>query len=142
MKALLLRDGDLVTRAGDYATVSGPSRVVQDLRLHLGEPLGNDRFHTGFGSTLGDWIGQTLGEAVRMDVENEVRRVVNNYTSLQSDVIQSDALSDVRPSLSATEVLTEISAISAVIRTDVVAVTITLALASGSRVTLVTSVDR
>ena len=43
MHTLKLTRGDLTVYAGGYEMVSGPAKIVQDLRCALLEPLGNDR---------------------------------------------------------------------------------------------------
>lgn len=51
--SLLIKNGDLVKGKGNkLATVSGPEKVAQDLRIWLLSELGDDPMNPGFGSTI------------------------------------------------------------------------------------------
>ena len=94
MKTLLLRDGDLVVSRRDYRTVTGTGKLAQDLRGALAEPLGNDRFHTGWGSTLEQFIGLLIDPYTEVDIRSEVNRVIGNYASVQRDKVEADVNGD------------------------------------------------
>lgn len=110
MKTLMLKDGDLVVGAVGHETISGPSMVAQDLRGALIEPLGNDRFHPGYGSTIDSFIGQSQSEEVLFEVEQEVLRVTNNYSAVQEDFIRRAAWEN-RPSRNTNEVFGRVDSI-------------------------------
>ena len=110
MKALRLEGGDLVVGAGGFETLSGPTKVAQDLRLALGEPMGNDRFHPGFGSVLDTFIGQTQDDDITFQVEQEVLRVTSNYSLVQEDLIRRAVWSN-QPARNTDEVFGRVSAI-------------------------------
>jgi hypothetical protein len=91
--SLLLKNGDLVKGHGNsLATVEGASKVTQDLRLWLLEPLGTNPMHKDYGSLLnGDedtfhTIGQ---ESVFVSSEplervvSEIDRIVQAYMQQQ-----------------------------------------------------------
>lgn len=51
--SLLIENGDLVKGKGNkLATVKGPEKVAQDLRIWLLSELGDDPLNPGFGSTI------------------------------------------------------------------------------------------
>lgn len=136
MKTLLLREGDLVVSHTDYATVEGTGKVAQDLRAALLEPLGNDRFHPGWGSSLGDFIALIADEGTRYAVESEVNRVVSNYAAIQRDKIEADITSDADTRFSTDEILSRIAGIKVNVGTETVKVEISLQTLSGEVVTL------
>jgi phage baseplate assembly protein W len=96
MKTLEIQGRDLLLVGGAYATLEGAPKVVQDVRFALAEPLGNDRFHPGWGSRLEEFVGLPLDDVVAFDVRQEAQRVAGNYAAVQQDKIQRDALADVR----------------------------------------------
>ena len=131
MKTLQLKHGDLVIGTNGYATVDGAMMVAQDLRVALGEPVGNDRFHPGYGSALDSYVGMVLDESARFSVEQEVNRVVGNYTAIQRDRIQKDALVATRSRFSTDDVISEVSAVKVTSSMDAVQVSIGITTMSG-----------
>ena len=69
MKTLALKNGDLVVESGGHKTVSGSTKVAQELYLSLGEPYGSDRFHRDLGSVLDDFFGQPINDMTEAMVE-------------------------------------------------------------------------
>lgn len=140
MKTLALRDGDLVLAQGGYATVSGPPMIVQDLRCGLLEPLGNDRFHPGYGSEADTFIGVTTEQEAQFGVQQEVTRVVQNYVAVQRDRIERDALTGVKSRFKTDEVVQNIDSIAVRQVNDVLYVRVTLSTISGEHVELISAV--
>ena len=60
MKSFALQNGDLVLGQGGLLTVTGPSKVRQDLSIAMREPVGCDRFHPNWGSVLPNYIGEPI----------------------------------------------------------------------------------
>ena len=131
MKTLQLKDGDLAIGSNGYAMVIGASMVAQDLRVALGEPVGNDRFHPGYGSALDSFVGMMLDEGARFTVEQEVNRVVGNYTAIQRDRIQRDALRATRSRFSTDDVIADVSDVTVTANRDSVRVSIGIVTMSG-----------
>lgn len=114
MKTMLLDDGDLVIgTSSDYQMVTAEQKVKQDVRGALLEPLGNDRFHPGWGSTLFDHIGEPLTEFNRTAVLSEVNRVVGNYAAIQRDRVEADMLSNTPTRFSTNEIVTSVIGVRA-----------------------------
>lgn len=137
MDTLRIEDGDLVLSGRDYVTVTGTAKVAQDLRGALLEPLGNDRFHPGWGSTVADYVAQIADEETRMEVETEVNRVVSNYAAIQRDKISADINADTASRFTTDEVLSRIRSINVTLDSvESVGVQIALQTASGETVVL------
>ena len=126
MKTLELHDGDLRIGTSRYATISGPRKVVQDLRCALLEPVGNDRFHPSYGSQLEDFIGLPLSPDVAFLIQQEIARVVQNYAAVQRDQIQRDLLAGLRARYTAGDVLAELVDVKVEANFDTVSATVTL----------------
>ena len=105
-----IEGGDLVPGPGGFETITGPAMVAQDLRGALLEPLGNDRFHPGYGSTIDTFIGQPQTEEVLFEVEQEVVRVTDNYAAVQDDFLRRSAW-DNRPARSSDEIFARVGEI-------------------------------
>lgn len=141
MKTLQLRGGDLVVGAGGHQTVRGTAMVAQDLRCALGEPLGNDRFHPGYGSTLADNIGRMLDTDVQFEVQQEVMRVVGNYAAIQQDKITRDALAAKKARFTTDDVVADVDGITVKADIDSVRVSIALTMLDGTAVPISTGVS-
>lgn len=136
MRTLAVVDGDLSLSGASYAMLDGAPKVAQDLRLALGEPLGNDRFHPGWGSRLLDMVGVPLDEATRFSVEQEVQRVVTNYAAVQRDKIQRDTLTASRSRYQTADVVAEVQDVQVVASLDTVQVAILIRTVDGQQVVL------
>lgn len=136
MKTLLLRDGDLVVNHRAYVPVTGTGKVAQDLRGAMLEPLGNDRFHPGWGSTLDAFIASIADETTRSDIEIEINRVIANYAAVQRDKIEADISGDTDTRFSTDEILSRIRGVSVTTQQDSVKVVVTLQTVSGEIITL------
>lgn len=88
--SLKLRNGDLVAEGASLATVTGESKLFQDLRLALLEPLGFDNLHPNYGSSLEDLLGETDLSYLSLEIENEVSRVVQELQFQQLERAKSD----------------------------------------------------
>lgn len=126
MKTLMIRNGDLVPGPDGFETVTGSRKVAQDLRMAVGEPLGTDRFHPGFGSRLDTYVGVVNDESVRFEVEQEVTRVVQNYVAVQRDMIQRDMATGGRSRFTTDDVVGSVDSIKATSLYDAVNVRVQL----------------
>lgn len=131
MKTLLLRDGDLVPSHRDFIMVTGAGKVAQDLRCALREPLGNDRFHTGWGSALDRFIASIASEDTRSEVEAEINRVISNYAAVQRDRIEADIFGDDDSRFTTEEIISRIRNVEVVVEADTIRATITLQTVAG-----------
>ena len=136
MKTLQLRNGDLVVTGRTYDEVSGGAKVTQDLRGALAEPLGNDRFHPGWGSTLDDHVARTQDENTRFEIRAEVNRVISNYASVQRDRVEADIHSGRSSRYSASEILQSVISVDVALAEDRASVKIRLQTASGETIAL------
>jgi phage baseplate assembly protein W len=136
----MLTDGDLVPVRRDLAMVTGTAKVQQDLRGALLEPLGNDRFHPGWGSSLDDFIAQIASESTRMEVESEVNRVISNYAAIQRDRIEADITSGGDTRFSTNEILARVRGVDVKIMDETVRVNISLQTVAGEIVVLTEAV--
>jgi phage baseplate assembly protein W len=93
MYGLKLTDGDIAVRGdGDVTRVTGEERLTQELSCWLLEPLGFDQLYPGFGSTLGQHIGQPLTSDQMNAVSAETARVVGNYVAYQQVLMENSPL--------------------------------------------------
>ena len=136
MKALMLRGGDFVLSGRDFAEVTGPQKVAQDLRCALAEPMATDRFHPGWGSTLDQFIASIANENTRTNVEAEINRVISNYAAVQRDKVEADIFSDAESRFSTDEILRQVRSVDVQIHQDSISATITIQTASGDTLVL------
>lgn len=136
MKTMRLSNGDLTPTGRVFAEVSGTNKVAQDLRCALAEPLGNDRFHPGWGSTLGDYIATIADGDTEFEIEAEVNRVISNYAAVQRDKVEADIYSDSGTRFTTDEILQRVAGVNATVAADRINVDIRLQTASGEVVVL------
>lgn len=141
MKQLAIRDGDLVPGPGGFATVSGPSKVRQDLGCALREPVGTDRFHPGFGSLLPEYIGRPIDSGTSALIEAEIHRVVKNYMVTRMALMQEDHINGRKPNFKADEIVQNIEGIRIRQAQDRFYVRVTLSTLAREQVTLITTVE-
>lgn len=137
MKALLLSSGDLaVGQSGDYAVIVDAFKVKQDVRNALVEPMGNDRFHPGWGSSLLDYVGQIADDLQRVTVTGEVNRVVGNYAAVQRDRITADVLSGSTSRFTTDEILSAVTGVALIANQDRFSIKITIGTVAGTTVSV------
>lgn len=102
--SFLIRNGDLsFAGPGGFATVTGQGKLIQDLRHWLLEPRGSDPMHHEYGSTLdggtladGTVVPSSIGGVFSgyhlLLIENEVRRILSAYQTVQAARIKRDNL--------------------------------------------------
>lgn len=140
MKTPLLDDGDLVIGTNsDLAMVTGSNKVAQDVRGALLEPIGNDRFHPGWGSDLESYIGTPAFTDVETTVRSEVNRVVGNLAAVQRDQIESQSLNTQISTWTTNEVIAGVTSVAVHQTYDSVAVEITIGTVSGETATIAES---
>lgn len=126
-----------------HAIASGQRRVLQTLSTALREPVGSDRFHPMWGSTLHDFIGTaaSLPFPVGTLVQSEVQRVVELWAKGQFLQFQRNVEKPVeqRANYVASEVVTGIDSPETRVGLDRVAVKVTLQTLSGEQMTVVQS---
>lgn len=83
--SLRLTNGDLNLDSGSYAVVTGPEKLVQDLRCWVLEPQGTDVMHPTYGSIMEDVLGNLFTPEQIMNIEAEIRRIVMAYSAQQQD---------------------------------------------------------
>lgn len=137
MKTMRLDDGDFVIgSSSDYQMLVKTPKVEQDLRCALIEPLGNDRFHPGWGSSLTEFIAQPLDPALELTVTTEVNRVLGNYAAVQRDKIEADMYSNAETRFTTEEVLASVLGVKTTTDRDGLRIQIGVATASGDVVTV------
>lgn len=90
MKALEIRNGDLVVGAGGFTTIEGAAKVRQDLGVAVREPYGSDRFHPRWGTLLQEYVGTAVNSLSQMRIQSEIGRLVQNYMSIQGEALAKD----------------------------------------------------
>lgn len=140
MFSLRLVDGDLQISAGAYQLCDGTVKTEQDVTLALGEPLGNDRFHPGFGSQLINYIGLPLTQTTQYQIEQEIARVIQNYAAVQYDLVQQDALSQTPSRFTTAEIIGEVTSITVSSAQDTVTAVIGIQTADEQDILLTASV--
>ena len=141
MKTLALKNGDLVVESGGHKTVSGSTKVAQELYLSLGEPYGSDRFHRDLGSVLDDFFGQPINDMTEAMVEAEVIRVVRSYIETQRLQVLEDHLESRQSRFDASDVVAEISPVDVTVDYDKILVKLALRTATGSQVAITRTVQ-
>jgi phage baseplate assembly protein W len=141
MKTLALANGDLVVAPGGYATVTTAAKIRQDLALALGEPLGNDRFHTEWGSVLPTYIGQPMDAETESLVRAEVARVIEQQISIQQRDIARDSNSGAIARYATADVIAGIENIVVTVRYDVIRLIVSLVTQAGVRINISRTVN-
>ena len=139
-------NGDLsFAGPGGYATVSGQSKLLQDLRNWLLEPRGTDPIHPDYGSTLDGGtlpdgssadsvIGELMTSANLLTLESEVRRVLAAYQQQQLDRITSEAaLYNGKNTFSASEILASVDDVNIQTVADMVFIQCVITTADGDQ---------
>lgn len=139
MKTFEIRNGDLVIGPGGFGTITGPTKLRQDLAVAVREPYASDRFHPRWGSMLDTFVGQVSNPYSQSAVASEVHRLLGNYIAVQQDQITSDATRGVKPRYGTGEVISSVDSVQTIQTMDRLSVKVSLRTLSGEQVTLISS---
>lgn len=126
--SFVVTEKDIALKGSNVGLVYGRSKLIQDLTLWLTERYRSDRFHSNYGSTLDNFIGEVIDPMSAHEVEAEVQRVLQNYQMVQYRRMQDDPTT-----LSPEEVLVDVEDIKAKIDYDSVVVVISIVTGSRTR---------
>jgi phage baseplate assembly protein W len=140
VKTLALASGDLVVTPTGHKTISGASKIRQDLALALGEPLGDDRFHRSWGSMLPAYIGAPTDATTNALIRSEVSRVLSQYVSVHDEYIVADQQAGGRSRFDTADVVSEITSISVAQDFDTIRVAVTLRTLAGTQISVTRTV--
>lgn len=130
---MALLDGDLaISKSNGYEMVTGTQKVAQDVRGALLEPLGNDRFHPGWGSILRDYVGLSLDPFLKQQVMSEVNRVTGNYAAVQRDRVTTDEISGSQTSYTTDEIIAAVTGVTLKERYDTLQFSVKIATVAGT----------
>ncbi len=141
--SLKIRNGDLAIDGGTYGTVTGPEKLVQDLRCWILEEQGNDVMHPDYGSLIQGGmspsgvpvpspLGNTFSAEDLLRIESEVRRVIMAYQAQQRDRISVDTVRyNGKNTMSPGEILLSIKNISIIQNIDTALCYVTLVTGNG-----------
>jgi phage baseplate assembly protein W len=93
---LRLENGDLkVNTDGSVSAVTGNEKLRQDILKILLTPLGDNKFHSKYGSHVGSLqIGSHADEKlISLDITSSARSAIRNLMSLQRSQVKRQALS-------------------------------------------------
>lgn len=111
-----MRGGDLTLGNASYGTVTGEQKLVQDLRAYILERMGTDDMHPDFGSLIDGGrladgteingvIGQMNTDLAQVEIETEIRRLINAFQTRQLQRAKDDQLVYGKTTLTKGEVL-------------------------------------
>jgi hypothetical protein len=135
--SLRLENGDLSFDGGHLAVVDNENKMIKDLTCQLLEKMGNDDMHPEYGSLIDG--GETIDgivydsivadddlEMVKMRIQAEIVRIVNDYQGRQLDRAKADKMLYGKQSLTSREIVSSINAINFVENLDHLIVNISL----------------
>lgn len=81
-----IKNGDIATDTiGRIEEVSGPGKIVQDLRMWLLNDIGFNTYHPEMGTDLDSYVGQTISSTTLLGIKNSVRQALDNYVDQQME---------------------------------------------------------
>lgn len=136
METLALSGGDLVVGPGGLQTVSGSAKIRQDLALALGEDYGTDPYHAGWGSVLGQYLGEPVDADSPMLVQAEVNRILQQYMTGQQQQLATAAVNNQQHTITTSEIIQTVNSVDVSVLYDTVKVVVSLTTMAGQSLTI------
>lgn len=136
VKTLALRNGDLIISGAGHQTIEGSPKIRQELAIALSEGYGNDKYHPTWGSILDEFFGRPVNELTQSEIVAEISRVINAYIAIQQQEVLNDHMAQRASRFNTDDVVTGIVDINANLSYDTIYVTVVLATASGTNITV------
>jgi phage baseplate assembly protein W len=140
MNTLVVQNGDLVLANGSFSTVTGPTKVEQDIQIATLTPYGSDRFHPRYGSVFSSYIGSAINPQTSALISAELTRVINNYMAVQLGKVKQAAAAGLTSPFSQGELVQAIGTINVQQQYDRFQVSASVVTASGQQVNVSTTV--
>ena len=140
MHTLALSGGDLVATSAGHAIVDGSSMIRQNMALALGEPVGTDRFHPAWGSTLDAQTGTPGTDAALLGLRAEAMRVVSALIAAQGAAIAADAAAGRRSRFGSADIISRLVDVQVSQDLDAAQVYVQVATAAGDAVGIASQV--
>jgi hypothetical protein len=131
VKTLALSGGDLVVGPGGLQMQDGPAKIRQDLALALGETYGADPYHSGWGSVLGQYLGEPTDADTPMLVQAEVNRILQQYMTNQQQQLATAAANQQQHTITTSEIIQTVNSVDVSVLYDSVTVIISLTTMAG-----------
>lgn len=141
MKTFAIRNGDLVIGRGGFATISGHTKLRQDISMAVIQEYGTDRFHPRYGSTLSMMVGQTINRETEMIIRSEVSRVVQQYIDTQRIEVLNDKMGFKRSRFTTAEIIRSVQNVKTSVRMDSITVTMDLRTVGNSLINMSRTVE-
>lgn len=139
MNTLEVENGDLVLANGSFSTITGPTKVSQDIEIATLTPYGSDRFHPRYGSVFSSYIGTASNPSTAMFIKSEMLRVIKNYMAVQLSKVKAASQKGLASPFSQGELVASAGAINVQQQLDQFQVTASVNTASGQQVNISTS---
>lgn len=131
--SLRVSNGDLVLDGGHLGTTSGEGKLLQDLRHYLLEKMGSDPMYPWYGSLIdggrmpnGRIVNSPIGgydfRSIALDIETDIRRIAADYQRRQLERAKADRLRYNKTTLTAGEILAELTFVNFEQRQDALVV--------------------
>jgi phage baseplate assembly protein W len=131
VKTLALSGGDLVVGPGGLQMQDGAAKIRQDLALALGEDYGADPYHSGWGSVLGQYLGEPMDADIPMLVQAEVNRILQQYMTNQQQQLATAAANQQQHTISTSEIIQTVNSVDVSVLYDSVRVVVSLTTMAG-----------
>jgi hypothetical protein len=145
--SLKLENGDLAFNGASLAVVDNENKMIQDLTCQLLERMGHDDMHPEYGSLIDG--GETVDgivyesivadddlEMVKMRIQAEIIRIVNDYQGRQLDRAKADKMLYGKQSLTPREIVSSVNAINFVESLDHLIVNISISTTQNQQQTI------
>lgn len=140
MRSLQIVNGDLVVGRGGYREVTGQAKVAQDLNIATLTPYGSNRFHPGYGSTLGKHIGEPVSAMTVANIKAEVQRLISNYMLVQKAILTAYQQSGYASPYSNADLVAQVVGVNVVAQADTITVDAQVRTLAGQTVPVTTQV--
>lgn len=141
--SLRIRNGDLAIDGDRLEIITAEQKLIQDLKCHILEQMGNDDTHPSFGSLIDGGrkpdgrlvegvIGRVDWDFVRLEVEQDLQRIFSEHQAKQLSRAKADSQVFGRTTLTAGEVLISVKDLKMVLRATTMIILVTLQTAANS----------
>jgi phage baseplate assembly protein W len=83
MQTISIVDGDFDLSGGTFKTITGATKIQQDMGIASLTPYGSNKFHPKYGSVLQSMIGHPTNSTTQSLIQSEITRLINNYQNIQ-----------------------------------------------------------
>ena len=141
MLTLSIVNGDFDLSGGTFQTITGATKISQDLGIASLTSYGSNKFHPKYGSVLQSYIGSPINRTTQSLIQSEITRLINNYQNIQIRKMNAYILQGLQSPYGQNDLIKSVQGINVTQNSDSFNINVILITMSGQAVPIASTIS-